>query len=210
MTTERAPRTLDVNDLKALAHPLRVQLLDALSTYGAATASGLADRLGESSGATSYHLRQLEKHGFVRELEGKGSARERWWERVPGGIMLDPSRFDRESPERAATDLLLAEWEHNRRRLLSDFLARGDSLGLDWLEASALTTTNLRMTHAQTADLNDALTAVIRDYVARYRDQDAPGARPVQLQLNLFPVVDGAPTAEHPDGTSDLRKEARS
>ncbi len=210
MTTERAPRTLDVNDLKALAHPLRVQLLDALSTYGAATASGLADRLGESSGATSYHLRQLEKHGFVRELEGKGSARERWWERVPGGIMLDPSRFDRESPERAATDLLLAEWEHNRRRLLSDFLARGDSLGLDWLEASTLTTTNLRMTHAQTADLNDALTAVIRDYVARYRDQDAPGARPVQLQLNLFPVVDGAPTPEHPDGTSDLRKEARS
>ena len=210
MTTERAPRTLDVNDLKALAHPLRVQLLDALSTYGAATASGLADRLGESSGATSYHLRQLEKHGFVRELKGKGSARERWWERVPGGIMLDPSRFDRESPERAATDLLLAEWEHNRRRLLSDFLARGDSLGLDWLEASTLTTTNLRMTHAQTADLNDALTAVIRDYVARYRDQDAPGARPVQLQLNLFPVVDGAPTPEHPDGTSDLRKEARS
>ena len=87
MTTERAPRTLDVNDLKALAHPLRVQLLDALSTYGAATASGLADRLGESSGATSYHLRQLEKHGFVRELKGKGSARERWWERVPGGLV---------------------------------------------------------------------------------------------------------------------------
>ncbi|WP_294179935.1 transcriptional regulator [uncultured Schumannella sp.] len=196
MTTDRTPRTLDVNDLKALAHPLRVQLLDALSTYGAATASGLADRLGESSGATSYHLRQLEKHGFVREVEGKGSARERWWERVPGGIMLDATRFERESPERAATDLLLGEWERNRRRLLSDFLSRGDSLGHDWLDASTLNTTNLRLTAAQTADLNDALATVITEYADRYRNQDVPGSRPVQLQLNLFPVVDGAPSPE--------------
>jgi DNA-binding transcriptional ArsR family regulator len=58
--------------LKALAHPLRVQLLDALSTYGPATASALGERLGESSGATSYHLRQLEKSGFVREDAARG------------------------------------------------------------------------------------------------------------------------------------------
>jgi DNA-binding transcriptional ArsR family regulator len=83
-------RKLDVESLKALAHPLRVQILDRLSVHGAATASGLADALGESSGATSYHLRQLEKHGFAREVEGRGTGRERWWERTPGGISLSP------------------------------------------------------------------------------------------------------------------------
>ncbi|HMH59141.1 MAG TPA: helix-turn-helix domain-containing protein, partial [Galbitalea sp.] len=79
-------RDLDLVALRGLAHPLRVEILDTLSTYGHFTASGLAERLGESSGATSYHLRQLEKHGFVREVEGKGTSRERWWERTPGAI----------------------------------------------------------------------------------------------------------------------------
>ena len=81
MTDEQQPRPtrrgrdLDMESLKALSHPLRVQLLDALSVYGPATASGLAERLGESSGATSYHLRQLERHGFVRELQARGTGR---------------------------------------------------------------------------------------------------------------------------------------
>ena len=77
-------RTIDVNALKALSHPLRMQLLNALSQFGPQTASALASRLGESSGSTSYHLRQLAKHELVREVEGRGSARERWWERPPG------------------------------------------------------------------------------------------------------------------------------
>src|SRR6188474_1094363 len=96
-------RHLDMQRLKALAHPLRVQILDTLSIYGAFTASGLAERLGESSGATSYHLRQLERHGFVREVEGKGTGRERWWERVPGGITLNATEMDDTPAMRAAT-----------------------------------------------------------------------------------------------------------
>ena len=94
---------LDIESLKALAHPLRVQILDTLSIYGEFTASGLAERLGESSGATSYHLRQLERHGFVREVEGKGTGRERWWERVPGGITLNATEIDDTPGKRAAT-----------------------------------------------------------------------------------------------------------
>src|ERR1700712_5859125 len=81
-------RDLDLVALKALAHPLRVEIFGVLSTYGPFTASGLAERLGESSGATSYHLRQLAKHGIIVEVEGKGSARERWWRMAPGGVTI--------------------------------------------------------------------------------------------------------------------------
>jgi len=81
-------RSLDMTSLRALAHPLRVRMLDVLSTYGPQTASGLAERLGESSGSTSYHLRQLAQHDFIREVADRGNARERWWERVPGGISV--------------------------------------------------------------------------------------------------------------------------
>ena len=92
-TPARHDRVLDLTSLKALAHPLRVQILDELSTYGPATASGLAAKLGESSGATSYHLRQLEKNGFVAEDTERGVGRERWWRRVPGGISVDIDRL---------------------------------------------------------------------------------------------------------------------
>ena len=54
-------RVLDSGALRALAHPLRVKIYDILSQYGPQTASSLAERLGESSGATSYHLRALAK-----------------------------------------------------------------------------------------------------------------------------------------------------
>ena len=64
---------LDARSLRGLAHPLRMRLLTALRRGGPATASQLAEKLGESSGATSYHLRQLAAHGFVED------APEQWW-----------------------------------------------------------------------------------------------------------------------------------
>lgn len=76
--------------LRALAHPLRLQLLEVLHVEGPATASQLARRLGESSGATSYHLRALHRAGMVAEGE-KRNGRERWWQRVPERLMIPNS-----------------------------------------------------------------------------------------------------------------------
>src|SRR6478735_11898073 len=69
----------DTARLKALAHPLRVRLLGLLRTYGPSTATALARRVDQSSGVTSYHLRQLESSGFVVEDTERGNRRERWW-----------------------------------------------------------------------------------------------------------------------------------
>jgi len=185
------PRIVDMESLKALAHPLRVKILDTLSTYGEFTASGLGERLGESSGATSYHLRQLEKHNFVREVVGKGTGRERWWERVPGGITIDSPRDDSTPSERAASRLVLREWMTNRTILLNDFLDNGEEvLTKDWVEASTISMSNLHLTRDQTAELTERLMAVIDEYVVAYRGQRVPGSRPVQTQINVFPVLD--------------------
>src|SRR4051812_14770407 len=62
---EPAIQVTDVRALRALAHPLRNRLLGLLRLDGPATASRLARVVGESSGATSYHLRQLAAYGFV-------------------------------------------------------------------------------------------------------------------------------------------------
>lgn len=69
----------DLDTLKAVSHPLRMQLLGALRSRGPSTASALARELGESSGSTSYHLRQLERFGFVGDDDEQPSGRERRW-----------------------------------------------------------------------------------------------------------------------------------
>lgn len=69
----------DLATLKAVSHPLRLTLLGRLRSNGPATASELARQLGESSGATSYHLRQLERFGFVADDDEQPSRRERRW-----------------------------------------------------------------------------------------------------------------------------------
>ena len=190
-------RQLDMESLKALAHPLRVQIVDMLSTYGSFTASGLAERLGESSGATSYHLRQLEKHGFVREVPGKGTARERWWERVPGAISLNGSDLDDSPASRAASKTVAREWERSRSAALVQFHERGsDELPPPWSDSGVLTTINMRLTPEQLADLIGRWEEFIDPFVTRYRGQNPPGSRPVQLHFNAFPLVDGDETPD--------------
>jgi DNA-binding transcriptional ArsR family regulator len=184
-------RTLDVTALKALAHPLRVQLLDALSAYGPSTASLLAERFEESSGSTSYHLRQLERHGFVREVGARGVGRERWWERVPEPIRVDVD-LDGDPAQRAAGELIVAEWQRSRATRLREFLAHGrEDLGAEWIAASLVSTANLKLTKQQATELHLELAAVADRFVERYRDQKAVGARPFQIHLDVFPLIDG-------------------
>jgi DNA-binding transcriptional ArsR family regulator len=200
MTEQQAPapereaaRELDMESLKALSHPLRVQMVDALSVYGPATASGLAERLGESSGATSYHLRQLEKHGFVRELQGRGTGRERWWERVPGSINIGSPDADRTPAGRSAAQLIYREFRTSQQRLLNDFIDRGATeVDPEWMDASAVMTANARLTVGQMRDFVTAVNELVEKMIVPLRGQDTPGARPVQINFNAFPVVDAA------------------
>ena len=188
-------RILDIESLKALSHPLRVQILDTLSIYGEFTASGLAERLGESSGATSYHLRQLEKHGFVREVAGKGTGRERWWERVPGGISLNATKMEDTPAMRAATKAVVREWDRSRNELLSEFQDRGfDELSQEWFLSTNVGTVNLRLTQEQLKGIVDKWEEFIDPFIEEYRGQNLPGSRPVQIHFNAFPVMDGHET----------------
>ena len=201
MTTPQRPtegiRHVDMTGLKALAHPLRVRILDTLSTYGSFTASGLAERLGESSGSTSYHLRQLEKHGFVREDTARGSGRERWWERSPDGLTINETDCEPRSAARAASELITREWQVNREALLGDFLQNGSAqLEKRWYDASTLDTTNLRLTSDQLLQLVAEIETITERYAALYKKDGVPGTRPVQIQLNAFPVMDAEEVPE--------------
>ena len=189
---------LPLDALRALAHPLRVRILDELSAYGPLTASGLAERLGESSGTTSYHLRQLEKHGLVREDVDRGDRRERWWERRPGSIATpEAHRLPAGSAERLAARLVDDEWTRGREANLHDFLGEGESVfDAEWLDAASFDTINLRLTPEQLHRFVADVDVVLREYIAAYKTTPSPGSRPVQIQLNAFPLIRGEVTPE--------------
>ena len=153
-------RKMDTASLKALAHPLRVQILEMLSRYGAQTACGLGELLGESSGSTSYHLRQLAKHDFVREVEGKGTARERWWERPRGALQVSSPELASSPATEEASRLVSREFEHSRQAVLADFMAHGlDALDGPWLHAATINTSNARLNAEQLGRYTRAMEA---------------------------------------------------
>jgi DNA-binding transcriptional ArsR family regulator len=160
--------------------------------YGPLTASGLGERLGESSGATSYHLRQLEKVGLVREVE-KGNARERWWERRPGSMTLpDPSEFPAGSADRLAARLLGDEALRAREQVFREFVSQDDdAISPEWQRVAVIDTINLKLLPDQLQALVTEFDEVIAKYVEAYKATPSIGARPVQIQFNAFPLARG-------------------
>ncbi|EFG65225.1 LOW QUALITY PROTEIN: ArsR family transcriptional regulator, partial [Streptomyces sp. SPB074] len=135
---------LDAKGLRALAHPVRVQLLGALRRYGASTATALGQRLGVSSGTASYHLRQLGAAGFVVEDSERGNNRERWWRAAHTRTFFDSNTYVEREPEAtflyhqavAATHVRRLQDAVNEYATLPPRVARG--LGHERLRAAAL------------------------------------------------------------------------
>lgn len=128
---------VDVAALKALAHPLRARLLDLLdllSQHGPSTATTLGARLGESSDSTSYHLRQLEKHGLVHELPDRGTARDRWWQCTEDRFSIGAGEHDVPSAaEQTATQLAALALQDSENDLFRDWTARDQqSVPAEW------------------------------------------------------------------------------
>ncbi len=182
---------LDITRLKALAHPIRIALLESLSRHGAQTACGLADRLGESSGSTSYHLRQLAKHEIIVEDEERGSGRERWWKMAPGGVTIGSEETLGTPAGREANELISLGWQQNNERRLSSFLRRGlETFGYEWVDASSLSTAHLELTREQLAELGREFLALSDRLRAKWKTEPEEGRKRVQVQFNAFPLVE--------------------
>jgi hypothetical protein len=182
-------RVLDSGALRALAHPLRVKIYDILSQYGPQTASSLAERLGESSGSTSYHLRALAKQDLIREAEDRGTGRERWWERPVGGVSFANPDAMATPAGRAATQVVMNEFLRNRNEQLLDFVNRGvDNENEAWTDGTLISTATTRLTPEQSKDLALKIMALIDETVDNYRNQTGENVRPVTIRADLFPL----------------------
>ena len=80
------PRKLtDPRTMRAVAHPVRIALLEVLTAEGPLTATQAGELIGESPTTCSFHLRQLAKYGFIEEA-GAGPGRQRPWRLIYTGL----------------------------------------------------------------------------------------------------------------------------
>ena len=187
MPTKPTKHVTDVRTLRAIVHPLRIRLLTLLRLDGPATATELARRTGESSGATSYHLRQLERFGYVED-DGPQSGRERRWRATSRSTSWDAADFAADSEGRAVSDALERRQVQRAVDQFERWVARRDAMDPAWMHAATVGDDALRLTPSQTKALNDELYEVLR----RFRTDPPPPragetAELVAAHLQVFP-----------------------
>lgn len=179
----------DVETLKAVAHPIRSKLIALLRYEGPATASELGRRLGESSGSTSYHLRQLARYGFVEEDPEQPNKRDKRWRSAQPTTSWSRAEFSADPEGREISDAM------ERRQVLravEDFqrwCAGRDQRDPRWEEAAGICDDLLRLTPSQVVALEADLLAVL----TRYRTEPPAPQEPdepvghVRIHLQMLP-----------------------
>lgn len=171
--------------LRALAHPLRTRILGLLRADGPATATTLGARLSESSGSTSYHLRQLAAHGFIEEdPEHSVRGRERWWRATHARTMVDATQFMSDPETRGALDLFLHTVLDDHMQRVAAFVSEKESWPEPWIDAADISDAWMRLTPERAKQLTQDLHAVLD----RYREDPADdSAEQVIVGIQLFP-----------------------
>lgn len=183
--------------IRALAHPLRLELLEFLGDVGEATATECAEHLGESAASCSYHLHMLAKYGFVEPAERRG--REKPWRNAQQGFDMRP---DPDHPEsgRALQETAVFALERQAERLRT-FFAQAHREPDEWIQASTMTATSFWATSDELAELSDAIQHLTDRFAGRSANPDLrpPGAR----QARLFAAANPEPRPTTPEGDPD-------
>lgn len=187
-------RMTDPLVLRALAHPLRLDLIELLAAIGPATAATCARHLGTSQASCSFHLRQLETYGFTERAPESGDRRERPWR------ITDVEQSWSSVDAGAAADQLERVFvEREAGRILAWKATSEEPEG--WRRASFLSGATVPLTDQELADIGEQLAEVVAPYVARLGDPtSAPaGARFVRLLLAGTPLPHLDPALDLPD-----------
>jgi DNA-binding MarR family transcriptional regulator len=198
---ERARRRLLLLDdpvvIRALAHPLRLDLQALIGRAGQITAADAARELGVSHGLASHHLRQLAKYGFVEQVPGKDN-RERPWRLTHTSTSW---RDAIATPEGAAAAAVFEQVLAERAVVnLRDWLRRRGDWPDEWQEHTGVGTSTIYLTLPELAELDAAMDAVIRRYVDE-RPLDDLASRPegsVPVDITRMIVI---PQASPPEGS---------
>jgi DNA-binding transcriptional ArsR family regulator len=195
-------RTLsDPRALRAVAHPVRLGILEQLTVHGAMTATELAERLDETPSNCSWHLRKLAENGFVEEAEG-GAGRKRPWQAVDQG--MDWGDAD-ESPELArAGDALNQVMVERAMARLGAAQARRRDESPAWQEAMTVSQSMLWLTAGELDEINLGVRELIMSKIDRF---EHPERRPDGARLCAL-LAWGVPAHDMETGVVEVGTDA--
>lgn len=191
MNPDEMPELRQVSDarsLRALAHPVRIALLEALSLRGPMTATEVGEVIGESPTTCSFHLRQLAKYGFVEEAGG-GKGRARPWRMTSLGMTITTTEADPEADLAASVlskmlvQRMLGRYQH--------WWETRASYPKAWREAAGVNQHVIYLTPDELRSLGQQLSALL---TPQYRERlTDPSCRPkdalaVELVTLSYPV----------------------
>lgn len=174
--------------LRSLAHPLRLRILSYLSANREpATSAGLARALGESTGSTSYHLRQLAKLGLIEEVPEFGTARQRGWRIGFGELSLVPDSGGSAESQDALWSLLASVIAHDDE-VTALFLRERADYPAAWRDAFRFVNQMLWLRPGELDEVSARIQDVLAEYV-RGDPADRPeGASAVYAVVRLTPA----------------------
>ena len=185
---EPEPASLtDPKAMRALAHPVRMALLELLGVASTLTATQASEALGESPANCAFHLRTLAKYGFVKEAGG-GRGRERPWTAAQRTIRI--SAADQKDPQAAlAADALGTLWRErwlDRARRVFGSKTRLPG----WEHATQWTRSAVFLTPDEAMRVTREVQRIIDRYQDRERDPSLrpAGALPVECTYFTFPL----------------------
>ncbi|GHJ47117.1 transcriptional regulator [Catellatospora sp. TT07R-123] len=176
-------RVTDPQAIRALAHPLRLDLLQLLGATGPATAAQCGRVLGVPQANCSFHLRQLAKYGFVEEAGAGEDRRERQW-RV--AARQPTMRID------SGTDHLLRQQLEGtvvdrETAAIRAYVDREHDEDPAWRAGLGMTSGIAALTAEEAADLKAKWTALLAPYLQRSADTP-PDQRHVRFFFAATPM----------------------
>lgn len=183
---QNPPPELSIDALKALAHPLRQRMLTRLQRHGPATSAELSVEFGADRGATSYHLRQLARYGFIREDASLSAGRRKYWRSVPQDIRLPQNPRNTETA--TAVELVGRQWMNRAAAELDAYLENRDAFG-SFGPAAMHSFGATELTADELAAFGEEYIALLNRW-RRDRTEAAPGSRPVTVVFHAFPTPD--------------------
>ncbi len=171
-------RITDPQRIRALAHPLRLQLIDLLAE-AELTATQCAERTGESVASCSFHLRMLAKYGYIEAAERRG--REKPWKLASRSRDIRPTHDD-PAQLRAIETIATMVIEHEAERSRA-WVAQMPDEPAEWVDASTVTGSSFWATAEELAEVSKALQGIAERFEGRVQDPSLrpPGARPVHV-----------------------------
>ena len=180
----------DPRALRALAHPLRLELVELLGALGQATAAACARQLATSQASCSFHLRQLAKYGFVEQAPPSEDSRERPWRLTD----LEQSWAADAGPAADQLERVFVQREADR---IFSWLAADDAPPA-WRQASFVGGATIPVTVDELESIRTELRAALEPYIRRLSDRaDWPAdTRFVRFLLAGTPLAltDSTPT----------------